>query len=661
MPFLNLGVVAHVDAGKTSLTERLLHAGGVIDHVGRVDAGDTQTDSLELERRRGITIKTAVASFPVGDVTVNLIDTPGHPDFIAEVERALRILDGAVLVVSAVEGVQAQTRVLMRTLRRLRVPTLIFVNKIDRSGAREASLLRELADRLTPAIVPVGTVIGAGTPGASVRPLADTARLVDLSGDAGLLAEWVRDEEAIPASRLTDVLTTRTRAGLLHPVFFGSAVTGAGIPELMAALPSLLPTTPGTPDGPLSGTIFKVDRDPTGRRLAYVRLFSGTLHLRDHIPVGAPAPAGTSPSDTFEPRSPDPTVRAGGSAPTTQPDRTTPAAGKHAVITGIEAIEGGSGVRRKALVAGQIGKLHGLREARIGDAVGVGPAGGQLFAPPTLESVVTPLDPADGRRLHAALTELAGQDPLINLRQDGRELSVSLYGEVQKEVIGATLTEAYGIAVAFDVTRTIHIERPAGVGRAGRTLGKDGNPTLATLDLRVEPGTGVTFDLDVPVEQVPIHVFKAVELFRESLASYVADALARGPSGWRVTDVHVTATRTGFVSPATRAADFRKLVPIVLGEALAQAGTVVCEPISRFRLDVPPATLSAVLAALGRYGAIPERSTASLIEGFVPAARVRALEQAIPGLTHGEGVVETTFDRYERVGCVTIATGDRDR
>jgi ribosomal protection tetracycline resistance protein len=135
---LNLGILAHVDAGKTSLTERLLYAAGVIDRIGRVDDGSTQTDSMELERRRGITIRSAVVSFTIGDVTVNLIDTPGHPDFIAEVERVLSVLDGAVLVVSAVEGVQAQTRVLFRSLRRLRIPTLIFVNKIDRTGAAEA-------------------------------------------------------------------------------------------------------------------------------------------------------------------------------------------------------------------------------------------------------------------------------------------------------------------------------------------------------------------------------------------------------------------------------------------------------------------------------------------------------------------------------------------
>ena len=135
MRTLNLGILAHVDAGKTTLTERLLFTAGAIDHVGSVDAGTTQTDSLELERERGITIRSAVASFLVGDLAVNLVDTPGHPDFIAEVERVLGVLDGAVLVVSAVEGVQPQTPLLFRALQRLHVPTLIFVNKIDRAGA----------------------------------------------------------------------------------------------------------------------------------------------------------------------------------------------------------------------------------------------------------------------------------------------------------------------------------------------------------------------------------------------------------------------------------------------------------------------------------------------------------------------------------------------
>src|SRR5258708_22014021 len=158
MRTLNLGILAHVDAGKTTLTERLLYAAGVIDKLGSVDAGTTQTDTLELERQRGITIKAAVVSFVVDDVTVNLIDTPGHPDFIAEVERALSVLDGAVLVISAVEGVQPQTRVLMRSLRRLRLPTVVFVNKVDRMGARPDGLLADIRRKLAPHLVPMSAV-----------------------------------------------------------------------------------------------------------------------------------------------------------------------------------------------------------------------------------------------------------------------------------------------------------------------------------------------------------------------------------------------------------------------------------------------------------------------------------------------------------------------
>ena len=208
MQTLNLGILAHVDAGKTSLTERLLYAAGVIDEPGSVDDGNTQTDSLALERRRGITIKSAVVSFAIDDVTVNLIDTPGHPDFIAEVERALAVLDGAVLVVSAVEGVQAQTRVLMRTLQRLRIPTLLFVNKIDRAGAQDERTLRAVAEKLSPAIVAMGSVDALGTRAARFAPHAAadrafTARLAEVLADhdEALLAAYVDDEASVAYER----------------------------------------------------------------------------------------------------------------------------------------------------------------------------------------------------------------------------------------------------------------------------------------------------------------------------------------------------------------------------------------------------------------------------------------------------------------------------
>ena len=182
---LNLGILAHVDAGKTTLTERLLYAAGVIDEIGSVDKGTTQTDSLALEQQRGITIKSAVVSFPIDGVTVNLIDTPGHPDFIAEVERVLSVLDGSVLVISAVEGVQPQTRILWRALQRLHIPTLLFVNKIDRPGADPEGVLDAIEQRLTPEVVPMGSAAGLGTRSAEFAPLRPGRRRAGRAGESG--------------------------------------------------------------------------------------------------------------------------------------------------------------------------------------------------------------------------------------------------------------------------------------------------------------------------------------------------------------------------------------------------------------------------------------------------------------------------------------------
>src|SRR3954470_24097047 len=218
MRTLNLGILAHVDAGKTTLTERLLFTAGAIDHVGSVDAGTTQTDSLDLERERGITIRAAVASFAVGDLAVNLVDTPGHPDFIAEVERVLGVLDGAVLVISAVEGVQPQTPLLFRALQRLHVPTLIFVNKIDRAGADPDRVVATIARRLSPAIVPMEEVHGPGGRGATVSPFAPRdgahrAMVTEVLAehDEAILRAFVPDEADTSPAHLREHLAAQVR------------------------------------------------------------------------------------------------------------------------------------------------------------------------------------------------------------------------------------------------------------------------------------------------------------------------------------------------------------------------------------------------------------------------------------------------------------------
>jgi ribosomal protection tetracycline resistance protein len=627
-----LGILAHVDAGKTTLTERLLYAAGVIDAIGSVDDGTTQTDSLALERQRGITIKSAVVSFAIDDLTVNLIDTPGHPDFIAEVERVLSVLDGAVLVISAVEGVQAQTRVLMRALQRLRVPTLMFVNKIDRRGAHDERVLQAIMEKLTPAITPLGSAHDLGTRAARFTPwtaadAAFTARLATVLAerDDELLAAYVDDETTVPYRRLRAELAAQSKRALVHPVLFGSAITGAGVDSLMSGIAELLPAGEGDADGPVSGSVFKIERGPAGEKIAYVRMFSGTLRTRDRLRFG----------DDVERK-----------------------------VTGISAFDHGSTVSRASVSGRQIGKLWGLAEVQIGDAIGISrPNAEHHFAPPTLETVVVPRNPADRGALRVALGQLAEQDPLIDVRQDDahHELIVSLYGEVQKEVIEATLANDFGLAVGFRETTTICIERPVGTGAAVQILREPPNPFLATVGLRIDPaavGSGVDFRLEVELGSMPLAFFRAVE-------ETVRETLQKGLYGWLVTDCTVAMTHSGYAprqshahqrfnkSMSSTGADFRGLTPVVVMSALEQAGTVVNEPIHRFRLEAPADVLGPLLPALARVHTVSQtqaiRGSPCTVEGDIPAARVHQLRQQLPALTRGEGVLECEFDRYEPV------------
>jgi ribosomal protection tetracycline resistance protein len=630
---LNLGIVAHVDAGKTTLTERLLYATGVINALGSVDAGTTQTDSLALEQERGITIKSAVASFSVDDVTVNLIDTPGHPDFIAEVERVLSVLDGVVLVISAVEGVQAQTRVLMRALQRLRIPTLVFVNKIDRRGADTERVLREIRERLTPAAVAMGAVEDEGTRSARyLAPERDdvafASRLLEhlAEHDDTLLAAYV-GEGTVSPGQLHEALAEQTKQALVHPVFFGSAITGAGVDELIGALAELLPATARDGEGPVSASVFKVERGAAGEKVAYARMFSGTIRVRDRVRFRRD---GRDHDD-------------------------------EAKVTAIGVFDGGTAVRGAAVHAGEIGKLWGLSAIQIGDTIGEPrpTAGtGRSFAPPTLEAVVVPSNASEKGSLYVALEQLAEQDPLINVRRDDvrRELSVSLYGEVQKEVIQATLANDFDIDVEFRETTPIYIERPIGTGAALEVLGKDANPFLATVGLRIDPrpaGSGFEFRLDVDVGSVPLYVYKSAEAFGDAVGKTVRKTLRHGLYGWEVSDCTVTLTDSGYAAPSTTAGDFRKLTPLVVMEALRQAGTAVCEPIHRFRLDGPAESLAATLRVLALLRAEPQASTVAdssfALDGEIAAARMHLLQQQLGGATRGEGVLELTFARYEPV------------
>jgi ribosomal protection tetracycline resistance protein len=640
MQSLNLGILAHVDAGKTSLTERLLYAAGSISQLGSVDEGNTQTDTLALERQRGITIKSAVASFPISsDLTVNLIDTPGHPDFIAEVERILRVLDGAVLVISAVEGVQPQTRILMRALRRLHIPSLLFVNKIDRVGAREGALLEEIGQTLGLTVIPMGFTTHLGSKAADFTPWSERngqrSEIVEglAEHDEDILNRYIEGDGELSPDQLHQELKSQTQHALIHPAFFGSARTGAGIDSLLLGIADLLPAGhPGDPHAPTRGTVFKIERGVAREKIAYVRLFSGALRVRDRLVYGKD---------------------------------------HEGKVTAIEVSNCPSGDADSVVTAGNIAKVWGLHDVQIGDRVGQFGTDevDQQFALPTMEAVIEANDVADGARLRTALTELTEQDPLISVRQDEdlNEITVSLYGEVQREVIQSTLANDYHIDAEFREATTIYIERLVGIGEAVEFLTSDTNPYMATIGLRVEAGqvpSGVKFSLDVDHRSLPMFIYKTEEGFIDHMMKYIRRSLRRGLFGWEVTDCIVTMTGCGYYTsdgpakptvPMARAtsADFRKLTPRVVQKALERAGTQVCEPMVRLNVESPSDTIGDVLQAIAQLGGsiaqTKVRGTISNVEARLPADRSRDLQRQLVGLTSGQGNLEADFDGYRPV------------
>lgn len=616
---LSLGVLAHIDAGKTSTTERILFEAGVIAKPGRVDDGTTVTDTMDQERRRGITIKTAVTAFTHEGCELSFVDTPGHPDFIAEIERVLDILDGAVLVISAVEGVQAQTRILYRTLKRKRLPFVIFINKIDRVGARSEQLIAEIRSRLTPNVVPLGKSVGLGTRAARYEPYTSFPEAVRLDlievlaeNDEEVLDLFVANDSGIDDEILRSSVTREAQRGSVHPLLFGSAISGAGVPELMDVIVRYMPASVAPADGDLAGRVFKIDRGPAGEKVCYAKVTSGTIRARQRVLV----------------------------------------AGLDQRVTALQLFREGSAVPVGAVPGGRIAKVWGFDKARIGDEIGVDGAvtRASYFAHPFLESAARPKDPKDRGKLYQALAQLAEQDPLIGLRQDDRTqtMYVSLYGEVQKEVIQETLATEFRVETDFSPSTIVCVERVTGVGKA---IDEAPDPFIATIGLRVEAGpvgSGRVFALEINTGSLPASFYKAVE-------EAAMRTLMEGLYGWEVVDCVVTMTQ-GILHrdwANSTAADHRKLAPLTVMDALRRAGTEVQEPIQAFHFECPADTLGSFARVMPEFGEITSEPFVKVgtctVKGTVRAVKVPDLLALIPGMTRGEGFLETEFSHYARV------------
>ncbi|MFI0806752.1 elongation factor G [Streptomyces echinatus] len=658
----NLGILAHVDAGKTTVTERILYATGTTHKRGEVHDGTTVTDFDPQERDRGITIFAAAVSCAWDGHRVNLIDTPGHVDFADEVERSLRVLDGAVAVFDAVAGVEPQSESVWRQADRHGVPRIAFVNKLDRAGADLDRAVGSIRDRLHPAPLVVQLPIGAEDGFTGVVDLVRMRSLVWGDGDgtavAGAVPEELREEavrrrraleeavaerhpaaleefcdrETLSAATLTAALRDLTRSGDGVVVLCGSAYRNRGIEPLLDAVVAYLPSPldvpavrgvhggaeqrrAADPEGPFAGLVFKVNATATGR-LAYVRVYSGTVGKGDVV--------------------------------------RDPGGGRTERVARILRVMADRHVQLDRAVAGDIVALVGVKSARTGATL-CDPGAPLLLEPPVAaEPVVSVAVEArrgtDTGRLAAALARLAEEDPSLVVRTDAEtgQTVLSGMGELHLEVAVEKIRRDGGPEVAVGRPRVAHRETvAAGVrGFVYRHVKQDGGAgqfahvVLDVEPLGPEPGvTGFEFRSAVVGGRVPQEYVRAVE-------AGCRDALAEGPlAGHPVTGLRVTLTDGSTHVKDSSDTAFRTAGRLGLREALRACTPVLLEPVAEVTVTVPEDAVGAVLGDLaarrGRVGGSETRGGAAVLTAAVPLAELFGYATRLRGRTQGRGTFTT--------------------
>lgn len=629
----NIGIVAHVDAGKTTLAEQMLYISGEIRSPGSVDRGTAHTDRLEVERVRGISVRATDAAFTYGGVTVNLIDTPGHVDFASEVERSLLAMDGAVLVVPAVEGVQTQAELLWRALRSMEIPTLVFVNKLDRMGADEAGVLEDLRRRLSPRMLPLQSVERDDT-GFSIRSLLGDSPNAPApypvvsavsEADDSLLEQYVSGE-AVTCSMASEALKRAVEGCSLFPVLYGSALKGMGVRKLIEAIISFLPAPPSDADAELSGVVYKIEHDRAMGKVAHVRLFSGRLENRDAVTVQDGSPAGK--------------------------------------VSQIRLARADRWVDSGVLAAGGVAAVCGLGEASVGDVIGGAalPRKGAALAAPLLRVQALPEEDGGYPALAQALGELAEEDPSMDLQwlKDERELHISVMGRIQLEVLESLLKERYGLTVTFGRPAVIYKETPSthGFGHVSYTMPK---PCWAVLDLEIEPlprGSGLNYSSIVRDDRI-------LYRYQEHVRRTVPEALKQGLYGWEVTDLKVTLVGGEHHIWHTHPMDFFTATPMGIMDGLRNCGTTLLEPMLNVRIAAPEEfagkLIRDVLDMRGSFESPVMRGGGLTMEAQVPVSTSLDYSARLGALTSGRGAMSAAFAGYREcpaeLGAVTPYRG----
>lgn len=623
MKIINIGILAHVDAGKTTLTESLLYTSGAILELGSVDKGTTRTDTMFLERQRGITIQAAVTSFNWNDYKINIVDTPGHTDFITEVYRSLSVLDGAILVISAKDGVQAQTRILFHALQKMNIPTIIFINKIDQYGINLNNIYQNIKEKLSNDIIVMQNV--TLTPEISIKNIID---LDDwdpvISKNDKLLEKYIVGEK-LTIQELTYEESRCVKKGSLFPIYHGSARNNIGTQQLIEAISNLFCSEMNENDSELCGRVFKIEYTDHKQRLVYLRLYSGTLHLRDTIIL---------PSK------------------------------KKVKLTEIYIPSNGEMIQTKIVCSGDIFIIPN-NTLRLNDIIG-----NEKILPcnvwndktvPILRTRIEPIKIEEREKLLDALTEIADTDPLLRYYVDTitHEIVISFLGTLQLEVICSLLIEKYHINIRIEDPTVIYLEKP--LQKADYTIHIEvpPNPFWASIGLSITPlpiGSGIQYESKVSLGYLN-------QSFQNAVREGINYGLEQGLYGWEVTDCKICFEYGVYYSPVSTPSDFRFLAPIVLEQALKKAGTQLLEPYLSFILFTPQGYLSHAYNDAQKHCAIIETSQSKndeiIFTGHIPVRCINEYRNTLTLYTNGQAVFLTELKDYQIATCEPVIQSRR--
>ena len=611
MKIINIGILAHVDAGKTTLTESLLYTSGAIMEPGSVDKGTTRTDSMALERQRKITIQAAVTSFRWKGYKVNLVDTPGHMDFLAEVHRSLSVLDGAILVVSAKDGVQAQTRVLFHALRKMKIPTIIFINKIDQSGVVLEQTYQNIREKLTEDMIVMQEVHLC-----SEIILSDVADFEKwdavIAGNDDILEKYL---SGVPLTlwELQKEIKRRVQRGTLFPVYHGSAKDNIGVKELLEVITEVFSLETDDSQSELCGYVFKIEYTEQKKRRCYLRLYSGTLCLRETILL--------SKKEKIK-------------------------------ITEMSIPFDGEIVPTDTADSGEIVILSD-NTLKLNDVLGdekLLPRKAWTDSPlPFFRTTIEPIKAEQREVLLDALTEIADTDPLLHFMIDSitHEIILSFLGKVQLEVVCSLLNEKYSVEVAIKEPTVIYLERPRKEAHYTIHIEVPPNPFWASIGLAVTPlpvGSGTEYESKVSLGYLN-------QSFQNAVMEGIRYGLEQGVYGWEVTDCRVCFEYGVYYSPVSTPADFRFLAPVVLEQVLKKAGTQVLEPYLSFTLFAPQEYLSRAYHDAVKYDAVIEttslKNNEAILTGEIPARRIGEYKSDLNFYTNGRSVCLTELKGYQ--------------